>query len=140
QKGFYKKDYIQLLKQHIVLKNKDENEVFDYLLNNKDKQRNIIFLADFYLFKIGTEKNEIKAFELYKEAAEKGDITSMNDLGNCYLNEIGTEKNEIKAFELYKEVADKGQISAIYNLGYCYQFGIGTEKNEIKAFELYKEA
>ena len=55
----------------MVLNKKDENEIFDYLLKNKDKQQNVILLILFYQYGIGTKKNEIKAFELYKEAAEK---------------------------------------------------------------------
>ncbi|PKY31560.1 kinase-like protein [Rhizophagus irregularis] len=92
----------------------------------------------FEILGIGTEKNEIKAFELYSEAAEKGQIDSIHNLGCCYQNGIGTEKNEIKAFEF--KAAEKGQIDSIHNLGYCYQNGIGTEKNKIKAFEIYKKA
>ncbi|GBC25348.2 kinase-like domain-containing protein [Rhizophagus irregularis DAOM 181602=DAOM 197198] len=98
-----------------------------------------------YQNEIGTEKDKIRAFELYKEAAEKEDIGAIYNLANCYQNGIGTEKNAIKAFELYnkaaeKEVAKENQIDSIYALGKCYFYGIGTEKNEIKAFELYKEA
>ncbi|RIA82665.1 kinase-like domain-containing protein [Glomus cerebriforme] len=141
QKGFDNKVRIQLIKQHIVLKNKNENEVFNYTLDNKNILQNISLLAIFYKYGIGTEKNEIKAFELCKEAVEKGLINAMNNLGYCYQHGIGTEKNKNKAFELYKEAAEKGLIDSIHNLGdYCYYDGIGTEKNEIKAFELYKKA
>ncbi|CAB5369898.1 unnamed protein product [Rhizophagus irregularis] len=41
QKGIYKDDYIQLVKKHIILKNKNENEIFNCLLNlpnNESKQ------------------------------------------------------------------------------------------------------
>ncbi|CAB5388323.1 unnamed protein product [Rhizophagus irregularis] len=79
---------------------------------------------------IGTEKNEKKAFELYKEAAKRGNITTINDLAYCYEYGIGTEKDKIRAFELYKEAAEKGNIDAINNLGKCCQNGIGTEKDE----------
>ncbi|PKY30699.1 HCP-like protein [Rhizophagus irregularis] len=89
---------------------------------------------------IKLKANKIKTFELYKEAAEKGVIEAINNLGNCYFDGIGTEKNENKAFELYKEAVEKGDINAINNLGYCYSDGIGTEKDETKAFELHKEA
>src|SRR5581483_7171899 len=40
KKGMYKDDYIQLIKQHIALKNRNENEIFNYLLDNKDKLQN----------------------------------------------------------------------------------------------------
>ncbi|CAB5199835.1 unnamed protein product [Rhizophagus irregularis] len=41
---------------------------------------------------IGTENNEIKAFELYKEAAKNGQIDAINKLEYCYQNEIETGK------------------------------------------------
>ncbi|CAB4390905.1 unnamed protein product [Rhizophagus irregularis] len=89
---------------------------------------NIRHLGYCYQYGIGIEKNEIRAFQLYKEAAEKGHINSKYDLGRCYLHGVGIEKNEIKAFELYKEVAQNGHITSIYELGECYQYGMGTEK------------
>jgi TPR repeat protein len=41
---------------------------------------------------MGTERDEIKAFELYKKVSEKGHIDSINNLGYCFGNRIGTEK------------------------------------------------
>ncbi|CAB5380525.1 unnamed protein product [Rhizophagus irregularis] len=85
---------------------------------------------------IGPEKDEIRTFELFKEAADKGDIDSINNLGKCYQSGIGIEKDEIREFELYKEAAKMGDVNSLYNLGVCYHYGIGTDKDEIKAFEL----
>ncbi|CAB4373786.1 unnamed protein product [Rhizophagus irregularis] len=93
-----------------------------------------------YQLGAGIEKNEAKAFELYKEVAQNGHITSIYELGECYQYGMGTGKNEIKAFGLYKEAAEKGHINSIHKLVECYQYGIGTEKDENKAFEYYKKA
>jgi TPR repeat protein len=90
------------------------------------------YLGDCYQNGIGAKKNEIKAFELYTEAAEKGHIAAIYVLGYCYENGIGTQKNEIKAFELYTEAAEKGDVLAMYNLGNCYANGIGTKKMKLK--------
>jgi TPR repeat protein len=70
----------------------------------------------------------IKAFKLYIEAAEKGQINAICHLGYNYQNGIGIERNEIKAFELYKKAAKKGQIDAIYKLRHYFQYGIETKK------------
>src|SRR6266542_2619978 len=118
-----------------------------------------IFTPDFFIFiksflekmennsnsknhidRVENEKDKIKAFQFYNEAAYKGDINAINNLGYCYKNGIGTEKNGIKAFQFYNEAAYKGDINGINNLGYCFQNGIGTKKNEIKAFQFYNEA
>ncbi|POG61633.1 hypothetical protein GLOIN_2v1786332 [Rhizophagus irregularis DAOM 181602=DAOM 197198] len=93
--------------------------------------------VEYYDYGVG---HEIATFELYKEAADKDDISSMYNFGYCYSQGIGIERNENRAFELYKEVAENGDLDSLYNLEYCYSQEIGTRKNEIKAFELYKEA
>src|SRR5207247_8292475 len=98
KKGTDKKDYFQLIKLNIISKNKDEEKIFNYLLNSKYKPQNIFLLAILYQLGIGNEKNEIKAFELYKKAAEQNHDNSIYMLGSCFQFGIGTEKNEIKAF------------------------------------------
>src|SRR5438874_774621 len=96
QKGMCEKDYIQLIKQHMLLKNKNEIVIFNHLLNNKNKQHEIAILAKFYRYGIGTEKNVIKAFEYYRKAADKGHVDSIYNLGDCYQFGIGIEKNASK--------------------------------------------
>ncbi|RGB43058.1 kinase-like domain-containing protein, partial [Rhizophagus diaphanus] len=85
----------------------------------KESESYYIQLAKSYIVSEnkGTNKNEVKAFGLYKEAAIKGNISSIYQLGICYQDGIGTEKDEKKAFELYKKAAEKGSISSIYQLG-----------------------
>src|SRR3954451_23837747 len=91
-------NFKQLIK-HLLLKNKNENEIFNYSLKNNDKQQH----------GIGAEKDEIELFELFKEADKQCQITLINDLGYCYQHGIEIEKNETKAFELFKEAAELGQ-------------------------------
>ncbi|CAB4419745.1 unnamed protein product [Rhizophagus irregularis] len=142
---FYKnysilKEKRELIRKHIVLKKEKENEIFNYLLGKKNKKQNIIFLADFYKHGIGTEKDEIKAFELYKKAAEKGQIDLTCMLGKCYQNGEGTEKNLEKAFHWFQKAAENGDEEAIFNLAKCYYNGEGTEKNLEKAFYWLQKA
>ncbi|PKY43031.1 hypothetical protein RhiirA4_456958 [Rhizophagus irregularis] len=65
---------------------------------------------------INLNTNDVEAFELYKEVAEKDEIVAINNFGNCYENRIVNEKEKIRAFELYKEAVKKGVIEAINNL------------------------
>jgi hypothetical protein len=140
--GINKDNLKKLINQYNISNNKNgnENEVLKYLLDNTNKQQNIVLLGEFFRQGIGTEKDEIKAFEFHKAAAETGNIKSMYQLGEYHFYGIGTKKNVFKAIEFYKKAAEKDDINAINDLGYCYQHGIGTEKDEIKAFELYKGA
>ncbi len=48
-------------------------------------------LAECYLYGIGTEKDEAKAFSLYKDAADGMDADSMYTVGQMYKDGIGTE-------------------------------------------------
>jgi len=56
-----------------------------------------------YRHGIETEKGGVKTFELYKKAAEKGQIDSIYQLGCCYENGIGSEKNELKHLNYMKK-------------------------------------
>ena len=73
QKGIFEKDYIQLFKQRILLsKYKNEVEFFNYLLNNKDKEQNMVLLAKFYRYGIGTEKSRaLKHLNALKQQLKK---------------------------------------------------------------------
>ena len=57
---------------------------------------------------IGVEKDEIKAFELYKMAAEKEYAPAQNSLATLYENGKGTEKDLGKAIHLYNKAAENG--------------------------------
>ncbi|GET03286.1 kinase-like domain-containing protein [Rhizophagus clarus] len=132
--------FFQRLRPSFKLPNREVVNIIQTDDNDQLKSSDIHHLAYCYRYGIGTEKNEFKAFELYKKATDRGHVDSIYNLGECYYNGTGVEKNESKAFELYKDAAEKGYIKSIHQLGNCYQHGVGTEKNEIKAFELYKKA
>ena len=93
-----------------------------------------------YEFGRGVEKDEVKAFEWYKKAAEWGYAKAQFKLGICYEFGKGVERDERKAFEWYKEAVEQGDVEAQFNLGVCYEFGRGVEKDENKAFEWYEKA
>ncbi|CAI2164472.1 8382_t:CDS:2 [Funneliformis geosporum] len=105
-------------------------------------------------YRMGVQKDETKAFELFKRSAEQECLNAQFELGFCYDEGIGTEINKLKAFELYKMAADKENNTAQCNLGYFYEnsedvhyylgnfymLGMGVEKDEAIAFEYYKKS
>ena len=121
-------------------KTKILNEYYNNKISeNKDTAK--LFIWGYrYEYGIGIPKDEKKAVEWYKKAAEMGDAGAQNNLGNCYRNGIGVTKDEIIAVEWYKKAADKGDAGAQNNLGNCYRSGIGVTKDEIIAVEWYKKA
>jgi TPR repeat protein len=52
---------------------------------------------------LGIKKNEIRAKQLYQEAAHKGCLFALFNLGYCYEYGIGIEKNNHHAKKLYKK-------------------------------------
>ncbi|GBB96230.1 hypothetical protein RclHR1_27030002 [Rhizophagus clarus] len=100
-------------------------------------------LAECYRYGRGTDIDIVKAFNCYKEAANKGHVNLIYELGELR-NVIDTEKeldiSIVKAFNCYEETANKGLVNSIYELGECYRYGKGTDLDIIKAFKLYEEA
>ncbi len=74
-----------------------------------------------------------RAYELYLELAEEGNIAAMNNLG-CL------EKDESKAFNWFLKAADKGEYIAQKNVARYYRYGIATEKDEQKALDYYTKS
>lgn len=77
-----------------------------------------------------------KAFQLFKKAADLGNVEALNSLGNMYFR----AKDYKKAFELYEQAAEQGYGWAIYNLGNMYSNGMGMRADYLKAVELYEKA
>jgi serine/threonine protein kinase len=88
----------------------------------------------------GVAKDEAKAVELYRRAADAGDTTAMNNLGLCYEYGTGVAKDKAKAVEFYRRAADAGNASAMNNLGDCYAHGRGIAEDMAKAVEFYRRA
>ncbi|GBB84167.1 hypothetical protein RclHR1_01080023 [Rhizophagus clarus] len=113
-------------------------EIYDWLLNNDQKDSNSIFLLGVFNYSgIGISTNKKKAFKLYQKSADLGNTFGMNNLGYCYARGICTDTDYQKAFALYQKAADLGNALGLNNLGYCYDNGIGTDIDYQKAFELY---
>src|SRR6266540_3241798 len=82
------------------------------------------------LYETGNDiKDELLAFEFYKQAAEKGYVNAMFRLGYCYDYGIGTDIDKKKAFDLYEIVAEKGNRDAQKSLVLLYEYGKDTQNN-----------
>lgn len=64
-------------------------------------------LARMYQFGLGVEKDERKAFRLYRSAANQGFDVAKFNLGVMYWRGIGTKPSREKAMELFTETAEK---------------------------------
>lgn len=81
-----------------------------------------------------------KAFQLFKKAADLGNVEALNNLGYMYFRGEGIPKDYKKACELYEQAAVNGSVLAANNLGSMYRDGNGVAQDYKKAFELYEQA
>ena len=97
--------------------------------------------ADEFMSGQKVNRDVLKAFELYKKAAEFGDVESMNIVGNMYYNceEIFLQDNE-NAFKWYQKAANLNHVNAMYNLANMYLKGEGVKKNSAEAIKYFQKA
>lgn len=92
----------------------------------------------------GVEKDEEKAFEWTKKAAEQGDAVAQYRLGDNLFSSrlrLGMDCAEAEAFKWYRMSAEQGYVSAQRLLGLCYREGIfGVEKNATMSVKWYRLA
>ena len=95
---------------------------------------------NYYFGNNGITIDYIKAFDLYKKAAEMGNKEAQFSLAYLYENGIGTSQNYPEAFRWYKKAAEQGQAYAQCNLGIMYYYGKGVAKNYPEAFRWCQKA
>ncbi|CAB4438316.1 unnamed protein product [Rhizophagus irregularis] len=115
-------------------------EIYNWLLNDQNNSNSIFLLGVFNHFGIEININNQKAFELYQNAANLGNVFGITSLGYCYNKGVGTNIDEEKAFDMYQKAANLGNPRGMNNLGTCYINGFGSIIDNNKAFKLYEEA
>jgi TPR repeat protein len=97
------------------------------------------------LFDTGCDHYEagekVKAFTLWKEAAEQGYVKAQHLVGFCYYWGLGTQKDKSLALEWYQKAAEKEYPQSICYLAEYYEHGMaGIERNTDEAVRLWKKA
>ena len=79
-------------------------------------------IADRYRQGDGVEKNVEKALELYKIAADGGNVACMTNVGLFYsLEDSGIPRDIDKAIEYFEKAAERGSEKGLYNLEDLYK-------------------
>lgn len=100
-----------------------------------------VLIGKCFLHGKGVEKNEKKALEYLKEAAQDGNAEGACICGECYEEGIGVERDSLSAVKYYEYSADKNYCRGLAQLGRCYTFGIeGIEKDIDKGIKLLKKS
>ncbi|MDC1106791.1 tetratricopeptide repeat protein [Prolixibacteraceae bacterium] len=107
-------------------------------LNNRDafNALGIIFLKG-----KGVPKDSLKAFEMFKSAADLGLKDAMCNLAKMYREgKGGIDRNYLESFRYYQIAAELGHHLAIYGLARCYFNGHGVKRDIHQAYLLYERA
>lgn len=86
------------------------------------------------------DDNYAQAFKAYEQAAAKGNVLGMYNLGLMYLYGKGTPVNYQKAKELFVQAANNNVHEAMDQLGDIYFMGLGQARDEQEALSWYKKA
>jgi len=78
--------------------------------------------------------------KLYRNAAEKGHVLAMVEVGNMYNSGIGVRTNYTKALAWYLKAAELGDSFAQFNVGVAYSIGKGAQTDLVKAFLWFQKA
>tara|TARA_Y100000588_G_C14053428_1_gene838278 strand:- start:42 stop:527 length:486 start_codon:yes stop_codon:yes gene_type:complete len=80
------------------------------------------------------EGNYPKAFRLYRQLAEEGDVMAQNSLGWMYANGEGVVEDDAEAVYWYRKAAEQGFAAAFQALGVMYSRGEGVPQNDVQAY------
>ena len=98
------------------------------------------FLAIHYAKGDGLPKDQVKAAEYMRQAAESGYAFAQNDLGTYYLRGIGMPPDLLEANKWFHRAAEQGDRLAEYNLGRSYLEGRGVSRDVQEALKWYYKA
>jgi TPR repeat protein len=92
-------------------------------------------IARIYTEGLGVQKDDKKAFEYYRRAADMGDVPGTLALAVSYAEGRGVKKDRKRAGELFEKAALTGNAEANYNLGMLFLKGDGKPLSPIRAFQ-----
>ena len=88
--------------------------------------------------KMGLTKDCAQGFRLCKQAADKGGVTALCQVGRGYLEGVGIEMCTFQALTVLTQAAERGSEHACYLLGFSFGTGHnGVPKDESFAREWY---
>jgi len=85
-------------------------------------------------------KDNVRAAQWYRKAAEQNFAQSQLHLGVCYDTGRGVTKDEADAVTWYIRAAEQDHAEAQYNLGVCYLNGQIVSRDDSKAVDWYTRA
>ena len=94
-------------------------------------------LKAYAVFKMGDYE---KAHELWKELADEGNTTAMNNIGNLYENGLGFPRDMHTAVQWYRLSAEAGDRLGQLHLGTAYEQGAGVPRDNYQAADWFRKS
>lgn len=88
----------------------------------------------------GVQKDEKRAFRLFKEAGEMGHASAQVFVGYMYSTGKGVKQDYHRAVELYKQACDGGNARGCGNLGWMLYQGRGMGADQVRGRKLMEKA
>lgn len=116
------------------------------LINEKEYQNDEsnmdgFTLASKYYLGEGVEKDETKAFYMFKELAEKENSMAQHNMGCFYEKGLCNQpQNYRMALEWFKKAADQGLKDSQFQVGLYYYYGKGVNPDETMAIDYLTKA
>jgi hypothetical protein len=82
----------------------------------------------------------VKAVELWRALAEKGDAVAQYRLGAMYAEGRGVVQDDAAALTWFRRSANQGNAEAQYNVGASYAEGVGVGRDEGEAAKWFRRA
>ncbi|KAF0519612.1 calmodulin-dependent protein kinase [Gigaspora margarita] len=126
----------EIIVNFISERQKSDDDIFNWLSNHKYEPKYGCLLGLLFSWHIGTKESNVVAFDLFLNAAKRGDTIAQYFAGRCYEDGWNTTKNMKEAIEWYTKAANSRCAAAEYKLGdYYYKCD-----DYSKAFELFKSS
>lgn len=82
----------------------------------------------------------IKAVQLWRPLAEKGDPVAQYRLGDLYAEGKGVVRDDATAMLWFQRSANQGNAEAQYNLGVSYAEGLGVARDDVEGAKWFRRA
>jgi TPR repeat protein len=93
-----------------------------------------------YMRGVKVSRDDVKAMELFRAAAKKGNGIAEDNIGLFYFFGQGTTKNYAEAARWFKRAGEDGSRDAHYNLALMYHYGYGIPVDMDQAAKFYEVA
>jgi TPR repeat protein len=88
----------------------------------------------------GVPKDEVRALQYYRRAAELGSAVAMDNIGSYYATGRGVALDKVQAIAWYRRAAAHGYVPAMNNLGVLYSAQVQGKPDYCQALEWFKKA